>query len=261
VGSIFINYRRNDSQTYANSLYDWLSEQYGDDNVFKDVETIEPGLRWEEAIDRAVGAADVMLVVIGPRWLADSDGRRRIDEPRDFVRREIEKALERNIRVIPVLVGGAKEPSAEELPEPLRDLIEYQSFTLNDERMRADRFELLRRLDRIVGRDGGPQEARAEPVVAAPAPAPAVAAPPPAPTAPAPTAEKEDRSGSASTWGWVLTGVSVLIPFAAIAAVVFGGLVISRSNGRRTGTGVAIIIAAIVVGFLSFSFWAAATGA
>jgi hypothetical protein len=249
VGRIFINYRRGDSQTYANTLYDWLSEHYGDDNVFKDVETIEPGLRWEEAIDRAVGAADVMLVVIGPEWLVDSQGRRRIDEPRDFVRREIAKALERNIRVIPVLVGGAKDPNPEELPEPLRDLTEYQSFTLNDERMRADRFELLRRLDRIVGRDGGPQEARAEPQVAAPLP------PPP----PAPAPEKEDRSGSASTWGWVLTGVSLIIPFAAIAAVVFGGLVISRSNGRRTGTGVAIIIAAIVVGFFSFSFWAAAT--
>ncbi len=251
MARIFINYRRSDTQTYANTLYDWLSEHYGDDNVFKDVETIEPGLRWEEAIDRAVGSADVMLVVIGPRWLVDAEGQRRIDEPRDYVRREIAKALERNIRVIPVLVGGAKDPNPDELPEPLRDLTEYQSFTVNDDRMRADRFELLRRLDRIVGRDGGPQEARPEPKDVAPPP------PPPPP----PTPEKEDQSGSASKWGWILTGVSLIIPFAAIAAVVFGGLVISRSNGRRTGTGVAIIIAAIVVGFFSFSFWAAAAGA
>jgi hypothetical protein len=255
VARIFINYRRSDSQTYANSLYDWLSEHYGDASVFKDVETIEPGLRWEEAIDRAVGAADVMLVVIGPRWLVDVDGRRRIDEPRDFVRREIEKALERNIRVIPVLVGGASEPKAEELPEPLSDLTEYQAFTMNDERMRADRFELLRRLDRIVGHDGGPEAAPAErPLPAPPPPAPAVVSSPPQAEA-----AKEDRSGSLSTWGWILTGVSLIIPFAAVVAVVLGGLVISRSNGRRTGTGVAIILVAIVVGFFSFSFWAAAT--
>jgi hypothetical protein len=251
VARIFINYRRGDTQTYANTLYDWLSEHYGDENVFKDVETIEPGLRWEEAIDRAVGSADVMLVVIGPRWLVDDEGQRRIDEPRDFVRREIAKALERNIRVIPVLVGGAKDPDPAELPEALRDLTEYQSFTLNDERMRADRFELLRRLDRIVGRDGGPQEARPEPEV--------VASPPPPPPPPAP--EKEDRSGSLSKWGWILTGVSLLIWPAAIGAVVLGALVISRSNGRKTGTGVAIIIVSIVLAFLSISLWTSATGA
>jgi hypothetical protein len=249
VARIFINYRRTDSQTYANTLYEWLSEHYGDDHVFMDVDTLMPGMRWEQAIDQAVGSVDVMLVLIGPQWLAELQ--RRSDDPRDFVRKEIAKALERNIRVIPVLVGGAKEPSSDDLPESLKDLPEYHSFTLNDERMRADRFELLRRLDRVVGRDGGPQAARAEPTAAAAPPAPPAPSTPPAPSEPV------DRSGSASTWGWILTGVSVIVPFAAIAAVVFGGLVISRSNGRRTGTGVAIILVALVVGFFSFSFWAA----
>jgi uncharacterized RDD family membrane protein YckC len=180
VARIFINYRRGDSQVYANSLYDWLAEHYGDEQVFKDVDTIEPGLPWEDAIERAVASADVMLVVIGPHWLVDQSGRRRLEDPRDYVHMEIAKALERKIRVIPILVSGAQPPEAEELPDRLTALTDRQAFELSDSRMRADRTELLRRLDRVlaVGKaapapppdDGAVGVAREEPAAVAPAP-------------------------------------------------------------------------------------------
>jgi uncharacterized RDD family membrane protein YckC len=176
VARIFINYRRTDSQVYANSLYDWLAEHYGDEQVFKDVDTIEPGLPWEEAIERAVASADVMLVVIGPHWLVDQSGRRRLDDPGDYVHMEIATALERKIRVIPILVSGAQPPEPDELPDRLTALTHRQAFELSDSRMRADRTELLRRLDRVLagadtaatvaparGDGAAPVQGRAEP--------------------------------------------------------------------------------------------------
>ncbi len=109
-GKIFIKYRREDSRGDAGRLFDRLKARFSG-QVFMDVSTIESGVDFGEAIERAVGSCVACVVVIGKHWLIDETGRRRLDKPEDFVRLEIATALKRNIRVIPVLVSGATMPS------------------------------------------------------------------------------------------------------------------------------------------------------
>jgi len=106
MSRIFISYRRDDSGGWAGRLYDRISQHFGRDHVFMDIDTIEPGLDFVEVIEQAVGSCDALLALIGRQWLTltDDDGQRRLDNPEDFVRLEIAAALVRNIRVIPVLV-------------------------------------------------------------------------------------------------------------------------------------------------------------
>jgi hypothetical protein len=151
MSRIFVNYRRADAAAHANLLYEWTSDRYGESSVFKDVDTIDPGRDFERAIERAIGSSRVMLVVIGRDWLAGGDGRRRLDEPDDYVRLEIESALRADIRVIPVLVAGARMPAAAELPESLRPLTRRHAFELGDDRARIDRAMLLGLLDEALG--------------------------------------------------------------------------------------------------------------
>src|SRR5215470_7940466 len=121
---LFINYRREDTAPYAGRLYDRLIQHFGEDQVFMDVDQIEPGEDFVEVIDRRVGTCDVAIVAIGPRWLdaTDESGKRRLDDEEDFVRMEIVAALQRNVLVIPVLVDGARMPRKQDLPEPLAPL-------------------------------------------------------------------------------------------------------------------------------------------
>jgi len=158
---IFISYRREDGAGHAGRLYDSLRARF--DSVFLDVSGIEAGVDYVEAINNAVGCCDLLIVVIGPRWssLADAGGRRRLDNPHDFVRLEAAAALERNIRVIPVLVAGAEMPTADELPEPLKALARRQAFELRDARWAADVDELIAQIARAVAatRPAGPPAA------------------------------------------------------------------------------------------------------
>src|SRR5437588_1648941 len=149
MSRIFINYRRGDTATSASRLYEWLSERYGDEQVFMDVDTIEPGLDWAEAIDSAVGSSDLVLALIGDDWLPEL--RRRLDDDGDFMRHELETALRKQKRIIPVLVEGAKMPAPEDLPESLAPLTRRQAFEMRDERFRFDKQELLKRVDRVLG--------------------------------------------------------------------------------------------------------------
>jgi len=93
-GRIFLSYRRSDAQHLAGRLYDRLETRFGAGNVFMDVDSIEPGLDYGEAIDKAVGSCDVLLVVIGTRWLdaVDEHNRRRLDDPDDLIMLEIATA-------------------------------------------------------------------------------------------------------------------------------------------------------------------------
>jgi TIR domain len=108
-GQIFISYRRDDSAPWARLVYDSLFKHFPRSRIFMDVDNLDPGNDFVEAIEKSVGSCDVLIAVIGKRWLMSSDeeGRRRLDNPKDFVRTEIGTALKRGIRVIPVLVEGA----------------------------------------------------------------------------------------------------------------------------------------------------------
>jgi TIR domain/Concanavalin A-like lectin/glucanases superfamily len=122
--SVFVSYRRDDSRHQAGRLYDHLVEKFGKEHVFKDVDSIPLGSDFREILTERVGGCDVFLAVIGDTWLTavGPSGTRRLDEPGDFVRIEIEAALARSIPVIPVLVGNASVPRPEELPDSLREL-------------------------------------------------------------------------------------------------------------------------------------------
>ena len=151
-GRIFMSYRRQETAFPAAWLYDRLAGHFGKDQVFKDVDSIEPGDDFAEVITMAVGSCDVLLALIGGQWLtiADQDGRPRLDNPEDFVRLEIEAALARDVRVIPILVEGARMPRAEELPVSLAKLARRQALELSPIRFAADTQRLLRVLQRVI---------------------------------------------------------------------------------------------------------------
>jgi hypothetical protein len=125
---IFISYRREDSEHITGRIYDRLEQRFGHDNVYLDVDTIPLGVDFRKYLDQAVGQCDLVLVVIGRGWLdarygaGKMQGKRRLEDPLDFVRIEVQSALARQIPVIPVLVGDAGMPGADELPEEMQDL-------------------------------------------------------------------------------------------------------------------------------------------
>ena len=146
---IFISYRRNDSAAYAGWLFDRLAGHFGRDQIFKDVDSIELGDDFAVAISDAVASCRVLLALIGDRWLTvTGKAGRRLDNPRDFVRLEIEAALSRNIRVIPILIDGAKMPDADQLPASLAGLRARQALELSTNRFDSDFGRLLKVLDK-----------------------------------------------------------------------------------------------------------------
>ncbi len=126
--------------------------RFGASSVFMDVTDIEAGVDFVDVLQRAVGSCDVLLAVIGPEWLSSTDrrGRRRLDDPHDFIRLEIGTALKRNVRVIPVLVEGATMPAAEDLPADLEPLTRRQAVELRDTHWLADVDSLTSVLERLL---------------------------------------------------------------------------------------------------------------
>src|SRR5215831_4285717 len=147
---VFINYRREDTAPYAGRLYDRLTAHFGGDQVFIDIDQIEPGEDFVEAINRKVSACDIAIVAIGPDWLdaTDASGKRRLDDEEDFVRMEIVAALQRNIRVIPVLVGGTQMPRKQDLPEALAPLSRRNAIELSETRFHADVNRLIEAIEK-----------------------------------------------------------------------------------------------------------------
>jgi hypothetical protein len=146
--SVFISYRREDSEGYAVWIFDVLLDQLGPDNVFMDRTTIPPGAPYPQVLQTQLESCDALLALIGPRWLKAQDARgiRRIDDPQDWVTQEIGRALQRNILVIPLLVGDASLPSVAELPESLQALATAQAWPLPAESFRQRVKELAARL-------------------------------------------------------------------------------------------------------------------
>jgi TIR domain len=181
---IFISYRRDDSRGYAGRLQGDLSRRYSEEHVFRDVE-IPPGADFGEYITGLVDTCNVVLAIIGPRWLdaRDREGERRIDDPQDWVRLEIERALARDgVEVIPVLVDGARLPPREELPPSLLGLRRRNAFELSDSRWDYDIEQLGKHLDRLLRgtsaihvRPSGPPPTPTPTAIQTPAPLPAPA--------------------------------------------------------------------------------------
>jgi len=151
MSGIFISYRRDDSGSMARRLYELLCARFGPASVFIDVETIEAGSDFAEVIDAKVGFCDGFVAVIGKTWMTavDAAGRRRLDDPKDWVRLEIASALARGVKVIPVLVDGAPMPSARDLPEPLAALARHQALELRTTRLEQDAERLGAALERL----------------------------------------------------------------------------------------------------------------
>jgi hypothetical protein len=121
--------------------------------IFLDVDSIELGLDFVGVLKEWLAGCVAMLVVIGPRWLsvADSSSRRRIDDPQDIVRLEVETALNRDIRVIPVLVNGARLPKSADLPESLKSLAQRSGCEISHNRFESDILGLFDTLERALG--------------------------------------------------------------------------------------------------------------
>lgn len=150
MAALFISYRRADSLAWCNSLARHLDLRFGTDLVFRDLDDLEPGVRWRREIDAALRGAEVVLVVIGPRWLSPRQ-RRRLADPEDVLRQEIEMALRgRRRKVIPLLVGGAALPDPGRLPKTLRPLTDWQTCELRDRAWRRDVERLVERIRELM---------------------------------------------------------------------------------------------------------------
>jgi hypothetical protein len=150
VSGIFITYRRDDSQGFAGRLDADLTGRFGEELVFRDRE-IAPGERFGQRLLDSLTSSDVAVAVIAPRWISacDGDGNRRLDQPGDWVRLELETALERGIPIVPVLVGGARMPARDHLPASLADFAQRQAFPLSDLRWDREVDELALQLARL----------------------------------------------------------------------------------------------------------------
>ena len=149
---IFISYRRGDTTIYAGRLFDSLCMRLGDEEVFMDLDAIEPGADFVEHIEREVGSCEVLLALIGRDWLdtCDGQGNRRLEDPDDWVRLELETGLNRDIRVIPVLVQGAEMPRAEALPGDLAKLARRNALEIGDTRWRYDFDRLMEVIEKVL---------------------------------------------------------------------------------------------------------------
>ena len=124
MSKILISYRRDDSADVTGRIYDRLIQQFGQEAVFMDVDSIPFGVDFRIHLDAQVAKCEVFLAVIGRDWMKKrgSKGKSRLEDPGDFVRIEIESAMKRQIPVIPVMVSGASIPPVERLPASLQEL-------------------------------------------------------------------------------------------------------------------------------------------
>jgi hypothetical protein len=151
--NIFISYRRDDSPDVTGRIYDRLVQHYGRDTIFKDVDSIPYGVDFRKHLHEMVGKCDVVLAVIGDGWLnaSISPGKRRLDDQADFVRIELEAALQRDIRIVPLLVRGTAMPKEEELPPTLKALAYRNGIAVrHDPDFHVDMDRLIKSLDQSL---------------------------------------------------------------------------------------------------------------
>lgn len=213
MSAIFISYRREDSEGHAGRLFEDLVEHFGHDSVFMDVAGIEPGRDFRKVIDAKVAGCGLLLAVIGTRWLEarDDSGKRRIDDPSDFVRLETVSALRRDIPVVPVLVHGAQMPRADQLPADLADLAYRNAVELTHARWESDVKVLVDSLAQLL---------RPAPATSSAAGAPS-AAPPAAPSAAPPSPASPALPGKPATRRKALIGVAAVAVLGLAAVLVW----------------------------------------
>jgi hypothetical protein len=201
MGGIFICYRRGDTGPYAGRLRDALSQHFGTEQVFRDIDSVDLGERFPRVIEREVGSCDALLALIGPMWMSikDDAGGRRLDDPNDYVHLEIATVLRRedDVLVIPVLVGPTSMPAAAYLPGPLASLAECNALRITDENWDDQLKRLTGRLAKVV-----------EPRVMAPLPSHH------APTPPPPERSRHQVAAMAM-WGTIaaagISGISAIV--------------------------------------------------
>ena len=156
MGSIFLSYRREDSEGQAGRLYDDLVAVFGPDSVFMDVAAIQPGRDFQKSIDQSLNSCGVFLSLIGKNWLTAKDisGQYRLDDSADFVRIETGAALKRDIPVIPVLVQGASAPKPDQLPDDLKELAFRNAVELTHARWDSDIQVLIKALRPHISQPG-----------------------------------------------------------------------------------------------------------
>jgi hypothetical protein len=156
ASKIFISYRRDDSAAMAGRLYDRLVEKFGEANLFIDVDNMPAGADFVKHLSKQVESCDIFLCTVGPNWLnaKDEDGRRRLDQPDDYVRVEIASALNRDIPVIPVLIEGARVPKARELPGDIAALARHNAVEVRSSHFRRDADDLAQKISEILKEEG-----------------------------------------------------------------------------------------------------------
>jgi hypothetical protein len=232
---IFISYRREDASGEAGRLYDHLIAHFGEQMVFRDIDTITPGSDFVRRIEDAVGACQVVLVVIGRSWstIRGPDGQRRLDNPTDFVRLELTASLQQGIRMIPVRVQDAEMPHPEDLPEPLQELARRNAIELSDDRWGYDVKRLVTAIEKSVK---PPQRNRP----ARPGTAPRHPTAPPPPT-PRPV-----------SWAWWL--LPVLVP---VAGAFFAWAAVRDRDPRKARN---LLIGGLIIGVVLIVIIAASGG-
>jgi hypothetical protein len=250
MSGIFISYRREDAKAYARLVSDALAAHFGPENIFRDIDTLGPGVDFPEAIADAVSSCDVLLALIGEKWLTVAQqGKRRLDNPRDYVRLEIAAALQRDILVIPLLIEDTAMPEREELPPDLAELADRNAHRVSDAGWADSMRRLIAALDKVVTKRA---PANGERALSPPGPTPSgpppwsqpasqPAQPSPSPWSSQPTPWSSQASpGSSSTQ----TPPSPWAPRTAGGGTAPGGPSISAGGGGGGGGGKTIAIAA-----------------
>jgi hypothetical protein len=203
---IFLSYRREDAGGHAGRLYDQLQEHFGKRNVFRDIDTLLPGADFVDHIESAIAGADVVVAVIGRDWSSatSASGQRRLDEPEDYVRLELEAALRRGIPLLPVLVRNATMPRREELPSALAPLTRRPAFELPDQHWPYAVKALLDALEQHVKPE--PEETRDD------------------------GAGRERREGRSRTYDFLTSAPALLGGLAALITAVTGVIVVLRND-------------------------------
>ena len=148
MSKIFISYRRSETREFAVRIYDRLVLEFGKDNVFLDVEDIEPGIVFPKELEKALNDSKIMLVIIGNNWLSEKDknGNTKIFNPEDFVFREVKMAIDNGLKIIPILVNGTKIPDKLELPEQINELSHRNAVELKNDSFYMDIDGLVEKL-------------------------------------------------------------------------------------------------------------------